>query len=222
MSESTKKVIGIVLLAFGVLWLLASLGAFTFKLVFRGWWTLIIIIPSIWAIVSNKNRQGGFIALGIGLILFLLAQFLSWADFFRFTLAILMVLTGISILMSHSPNLTFGRKSQAAYGKRDFDILIGRHYYNFNNEQIDHINCKLAFGILTLDLRNAHIDQDITIECDCTMASLDILLPSGVTVNQRVRMTLASTRNEHINICNLDRPQVTIKGSVTLGILGID
>ncbi|MGM9788192.1 MAG: hypothetical protein ACI3ZF_04720 [Candidatus Cryptobacteroides sp.] len=223
MSESTKKVIGIILLFIGAFWIISSISSFAFNLLFRGWWTLFIIIPSICAIVRKQNRQLGFIGLGIGFILFILAQFgFSWGDFFRFSLAILMIIGGISILLSHSPKLHIHNNSEAANGNRLIDISFSRRYFHFNSETMNDIKCKVVFGILTLDLRNAYIDKDITIDCDCTLGSVEILLPSQVIVNQKAHMVLASTKNEHINVCNLSRPQVTVSGSVTLGLLSID
>ena len=223
MSESSKKVIGFILLFIGAFWIISSISTFAFRLLFRGWWTLLIIIPSIWAIVSKTNRQAGFIGLGIGLILFILAQFgLSWGDLFRFSLAILMILGGASILLSHSQKLHIPNRAEAANGRRQIDISLSRRYYHFNSEIIDDIKCRVVFGILTLDLRNAHIDKDINIDCDCTLGSIEILLPSQVIVNQKAHLVLASTKNEHINLSSLNRPQVTISGSITLGLLSID
>ena len=223
MSESSKKVIGFILLFIGAFWIISSISTFAFRLLFRGWWTLLIIIPSIWAIVSKTNRQAGFIGLGIGLILFILAQFgLSWGDLFRFSLAILMILGGASILLSHSQKLHIPNGAEAANGRRQIDISLSRRYYHFNSEIIDDIKCRVVFGILTLDLRNSHIDKDINIDCDCTLGSIEILLPSQVIVNQKAHLVLASTKNEHINLSSLNRPQVTISGSITLGLLSID
>ncbi|MGN1227001.1 MAG: hypothetical protein ACI4TL_07185, partial [Candidatus Cryptobacteroides sp.] len=163
MSESTKKVIGIILLFIGAFWIISSISSFAFRLLFKGWWTLFIIIPSIWAIVNKHDRQAGFIGLGIGLILFFFAQFgFSWGDFFRFSLAILMIIGGVSILLSHSPKLHIHNNSEAANGKRQMDITFSKRYFHFNSETLDDIKCKVVFGILTLDLRNAYIDKDIT------------------------------------------------------------
>lgn len=71
MNLTTKRVIGILLVVFGVFFLLNKLGILAFSPLFSGWWTLFLIIPAVLSMVKTGVNGGNAILLAIGVFFFL-------------------------------------------------------------------------------------------------------------------------------------------------------
>ena len=72
MKKRVQKILwGVVFLVLGVLIGLERLGVLPIDLFFNGWWTLIIIIPSLISLATEREKLGPAIGLLIGVSLFL-------------------------------------------------------------------------------------------------------------------------------------------------------
>ncbi|MGD9909009.1 MAG: DUF5668 domain-containing protein [Candidatus Izemoplasmatales bacterium] len=71
MNSNNRKVLGYVLLFFGVIFLLSRLNLFSLHLFFNGWWTLLIIIPAIVSMSKQGVTFGNIAFLILGVYLFL-------------------------------------------------------------------------------------------------------------------------------------------------------
>ena len=73
--KNTKKFLwGIVFIIIGVLIAADVLGLISFSLFFKGWWTLIVIIPCLIGLLTEKDKVGNATFLTVGLILLLREQ----------------------------------------------------------------------------------------------------------------------------------------------------
>ncbi|MDD3112911.1 MAG: DUF5668 domain-containing protein [Candidatus Izemoplasmatales bacterium] len=73
MNLNTRRVVGILLVIFGVFFLLDKLEILEFSPLFTGWWTLFLIIPAILSMGKNGVNVGNAILLAIG-VFFLLEE----------------------------------------------------------------------------------------------------------------------------------------------------
>ena len=74
MKNAKNFIVGIIFIAFGALYAANVLGLLSFNLFFPGWWTLIIILPCLIGLFTEKDKVGNAIFLVLGLILLLNAQ----------------------------------------------------------------------------------------------------------------------------------------------------
>ena len=74
MKQSLKIIIGLALIAAGVLWLLNILGVLCFSFSTRGWWALFVIVPCLFGLVNDKDKVGPCIGIGVGVLLLLAAR----------------------------------------------------------------------------------------------------------------------------------------------------
>ena len=74
MKQAFKIVLGLSLIAVGVIWILNVSGVLNFSFSLEGWWTLFIIIPCLGALIEGPDRIGACIGLSIGIILLLCAR----------------------------------------------------------------------------------------------------------------------------------------------------
>jgi uncharacterized membrane protein len=96
MRNNDKKVLGIILIVIGIVFLLNRLGVITANIFFAGWWTLLLLIPA----VISMTRQG--ITFGNGILLVVGVYFLLEANGWNlkgFFVPAMIVVFGIALLL---------------------------------------------------------------------------------------------------------------------------
>ena len=74
MKKITGIVIGILLIAYGITYILSTLGIADINISFDGWWTLFIIIPCLNGLITSREKVGYAIGLALGVMLLLASQ----------------------------------------------------------------------------------------------------------------------------------------------------
>ncbi len=74
MKNPKNFIVGIIFIVFGGLYAANVLGFLSFDLFFEGWWTLIIILPCLIGLFTEKDKFGNAIFLVLGVILLLNAR----------------------------------------------------------------------------------------------------------------------------------------------------
>ncbi len=83
MKKLAKQFLGFSIAAIGVLWILNVTGVIGFDIFFRGWWTLLIILPCTAHLIAHPN-WGSFSGIALGAILLLQAQgYIDWSVFWK-------------------------------------------------------------------------------------------------------------------------------------------
>ena len=101
MKKATGIVIGIVLILFGVVYLLSSLGIADINISFDGWWTLFIIIPCINGLISSREKIWYAIGLIIGIMLLLASQgFVSYDIIKALIVPVIAIAVGIKFIFT--------------------------------------------------------------------------------------------------------------------------
>lgn len=94
MNRSNKTFWGIVLIIVGVLFLLNRLGLIN-NILFSGWWTLFLIIPALYKMITSGVETGNVILLCVGVYFLIDAQ--GW-PYAYLVLPVALVGLGISLL----------------------------------------------------------------------------------------------------------------------------
>ena len=66
MKKISNVLWGLLFIVIGIIWILNVTEIVNINLFFRGWWTLFIIVPSIFGIVEKPKDISGYIFLLIG------------------------------------------------------------------------------------------------------------------------------------------------------------
>lgn len=93
-------IVGIILIAAGIIWGGNALGLFQITLFFKGWWTLFIIVPCAYALIKNGPDILNIIGLIIGILLFLSARNILPGGFFgKLIVPIILIVAGAGVLL---------------------------------------------------------------------------------------------------------------------------
>lgn len=95
MKENNKSIFGILLVVFGIVFLLVRLEVIPINLFFNGWWTLLLIIPALMSMTKQGVTAGNAILLAIGIYFFLDEN--GW-NFRGFFVPAILILFGLYII----------------------------------------------------------------------------------------------------------------------------
>ncbi|MBR4822688.1 MAG: hypothetical protein IKZ71_06010 [Bacteroidales bacterium] len=227
MKQSLKFLVGLALIVAGVLWILHVLGILDFEFSTRGWWTLFIIVPSIFALFTQSDKVGPCIGIGLGVLLLLAARdIIDWSMMWQLGLAVMVIGFGFQLLFfksCHSDPKIYESKNISRDGKdiRHINSCFGRQYLTFSGEKFDGAEVDTSFGSLTLDLRGAIIDNDVFIDVNVAFGGMVIIVPEGMAVRISVSSGFGGVSdNRRIKVLD-GSPLVAISGKVAFGGLEI-
>lgn len=94
MKKLSGIVIGALLVAVGVIYILGAFGIADINISLDGWWTLFIIVPCLNGVISSKDKTGNLIGLAVGVMLLLAAQ-----DVFEYDMILKLIVPVIIIAL---------------------------------------------------------------------------------------------------------------------------
>lgn len=188
MKHTVSRIVwGLILIAAGVLFGLNQLDILPFELFFDGWWTLFIIVPSVMALLFDKDKWGGIIGLLFG-VFFLLCEWdvLTFDLLWKLALPIAAVLVGLRLIFGRgSKKAEKCRKKQAEFvsadGARCVAVFSGQEA-RYDGQDFRGGEAVAVFGGVDLFAANALITEDCTLNVAAVFGGVDVYLPAGVNV----------------------------------------
>lgn len=178
---------GLLLVAIGLGFAGNVFGLWNFELFFAGWWTLFIIVPCAISMVQNGVQLWNTIGLGIGVLLFVSAQGLFNGQLLGdLIFPIIIIAIGLSIMfkdrLSKNAKLIQGISKD---GLPEYSAVFGGQDLSFPGEEFKGASLTAVFGSVSLDLRQAIINEDVYVSATAVFGGIDMMVPSNV----RVEMT---------------------------------
>lgn len=187
MKNRSGLIWGLALIAVGVIWAGNALGLFNINLFFSGWWTLFIIIPCLWGLITESEKVGNLIGLLIGILLLLSAQnVISFGLIWRIFIPAVLIIIGLNLIFKNLFNRSINeeiKKLNKNLNKDDeIAAVFSAQKLNFDKEEFKGKNLDAIFGGIDLDLRGAKIVSDIVINASAVFGGIDIIVPENVKV----------------------------------------
>jgi len=164
-------------------------GLWDFNLLFKGWWTIFIIVPCVISMVQNGVNTGNIIGLVIGALLLVEAQNIIPRNLIgKMIFPVILVLIGLSIIFKGNTIKHHNYKSKVHQTNTSGDGFINAVAIFWGsetrpaNEKVTGGTATAIFGGVDLDLSNAIIDEDIVITSTAIFGGIDIIVPSNVKV----------------------------------------
>lgn len=212
MRNKSSKFWGLVLAVVGIMFLGNNLDWWNVNLFFRGWWTLFIIIPSIYGLFDNTDKTGSSISLIVGILLLLAAQdIISYRMIWKILFPIIIIIVGLSLICKTNLKRKMRENSKeyvAVFSGVDEKI----------KEVVSDFKAISIFGSVELDLRKAKIEKDLYIEAVTVFGGIDLKLPENVKVQTSGVPIFGGVENKCLD--NKEGVVVTIHYTCVFG--GID
>jgi predicted membrane protein len=240
---NVRTVIGLLIIAAGILLLLKSMGIGSDYNV-GDFWPVILIIIGLGKILQPKEHRQlywGLVITAIG-TLFLLNN-LGYIRFWvKDLLPILIILVGIEILrcgvFKHKINLTYCIHGKGKHHfKRwkgfsdsnnvdndyvDISVILGGGDYKFTNKQLKGGSVSAILGGCDLDFRNADMEkEEMVLEASTIMGGIDLRIPTHWQVVMQGAPVLGALED---NTTKPENPakKLIIKSSVVMGAVEVN
>ena len=167
--------IGLVLLTLGVFGILDATGTLDSADTIDKWWPVAIIglgLIGMW--VERRVSLGPAIVVGIGVLL--LADQQQWTDEDLFG-PVLLILIGLVVLSGLWHRRVEGGERESRV------VMFGGTKIKDRSEHFSHADVSAIFGGATLDLREAHIDQEASVDALALFGGVDVVVPEGWRVS---------------------------------------
>ncbi|HET9249803.1 MAG TPA: LiaF domain-containing protein [Actinomycetota bacterium] len=163
--------IGLVLLTLGVFGILDATGTLNSAETVDRWWPVAIIgLGLIGMLVERRISLGPTIVVGVGFLL--LANQQEWTDQDLFG-PVLLVVIGLVILSG-----LWHRRVEAG-DRENRVVMFGGTKIKERSEHFSHADVSAIFGGATLDLREAHIDREASVDALALFGGVDVVVPEG-------------------------------------------
>ena len=157
-------------------------GLWDIRFFFNGWWTLFLIVPAFFGIIENGIRIGNTITLLVGLALLACCRgYLPWEVLYQLLVPAVMIIIGCVLVIKNLFHLG-GRKVQVPNDKRLEQLVVFSGRNIVVQDEFFGMDGDAIFGGLTIDLRQATINENISIDTMAVFGGVDILLPPNVSV----------------------------------------
>lgn len=184
MKKSTGIIWGLGLVIVGICLALRAFGA-DIQIIFPGWWTLFIIIPSLASLCRGSDVTSSFIWLMIGVALLLCANgVLNYNLIWKLLVPFVVIVIGLSILFKAilGPKMVKYNKNSLP----EYWAIFGTQNPNLDEEEFTGANVNAIFGEAILDLSEAKIKDEAVICADSIFGSTVIRIPDDIKVVSKV------------------------------------
>lgn len=187
MNNFSKILWGIVLIALGIVIGLNALNITSINLLFKGWWTLIIIIPCLINLFNTKEsgKTGDLIGVVVGVALLLAVRdIISFSLIWKLLIPIILVAIGLSMIFNETikAKVTNKVKEASKDGLESITATFASQKVNKDGEDFKGANLDSVFGGVTLDLRQANIEKEAVIKASAIFGGVEIFVPSNINL----------------------------------------
>ena len=222
MKKMLKIIVGLAMVAAGVLWILNTLNVVTLDFSLEGWWALFIIIPCLFGLVNDKNKVGPCIGLGWGVLLLLAArEVISWNMMWQIGLALMIIGLGIQMLFfkgcCHKQVCEFKTISRDGKEIRRIESSFGKQQLSFAGEKFQGADVESSFGALILDLKGAILEEDACIDLEASFGAVTIIVPEGLSVKTAITSGFGGVSDNRRIKADGSAPVLYVTGKVGFG-----
>ena len=191
--------IGLILVAVGVIYGGNALNVWDVSIFFAGWWTLFIIVPCAIDMIKRGINYGSTVGLTVGILLMLTFSGILDKDLVvKLIVPIFLIAVGISVLLGAS-NLKKKVKTIDFNGnQRDYYAIFNGQKITPVNETFGGANITTVFGSVDLDLRSCDINSDIVINTTTIFGGAKVIIPNNVNVKVSSVPILGGVSNKSI------------------------
>ena len=187
MKKTSKIIWGVVLIIGGIIFALNTLNITNIDVFFDGWWTLIIIIPHLVGLFTEREKIRNIIGIFVGVVLLLCCQgILSFSMIMKLSVPAVIVIIGVKLLFGGlfggKANEMISEMQKKGKEPRTACACFSTFEMKCDGEAFDGAELTAAFGNVKCDLRNAIIGKDCAIKVSAVFGGIDILVPENVNV----------------------------------------
>lgn len=189
---------GLLFVALGVLIMLRSFDIIDFEIFFDGWWTLFIIVPCFMGLISGSDTIGNLIGLGVGVLLLLACNdIITFELISKLIVPLILIGIGLSFIFKNTLMNINRNKAKRIDDSAKHCATFSGQKLNYKDEKFTGTSLDAIFGGIELDLRDAKLEDDATIEASAIFGGITIFIPEDVAVKVVSNSIFGGVDNKH-------------------------
>ncbi|MEG0876560.1 MAG: hypothetical protein RSF77_05435 [Oscillospiraceae bacterium] len=216
----SNVLLGLALIALGLIYGGNVLNLWSFDLSLSGWWTLFIIVPCLHSIIAYGFKSVTVVGLGVGILMLLSEQNILPDNMgYKLIFPLAVVVIGLGIIFKRSvklpPEFKNGFCSHGNGG--NYYAIFGGNRPHFDGMVFTGAASSAIFGGVELFLQNSIINENCVINCNSIFGGTEIRLPSNVRVIVQSTPIFGDTSCKFQSSTATDAPTVLIKAVSIFG-----
>ncbi|MBR5424727.1 MAG: hypothetical protein IK108_11995 [Clostridia bacterium] len=224
MKKSHGILLGLVLIALGVYWVLRVIEIIPadFTLFFDGWWTLFIIVPCVIALFSKGDKALPAIGLAVGAAMLLAEQeVITWTQLKNMILPVLVVVLGLFLLLRALITGKHGSATDPALSDNRVSAVFGNRLADLSGSDFNGGTVTAVFGTAVLDLSRAMLKPDAEIRVRAVFGSVEVRLAGNTAVRFHIVPLFGGVSDRRADKPDNNAPALHVSGTVTFGSVSV-
>ena len=196
MKSLTRIIMGLLIVAVGLSFLLTNLNILPFSVAIGDWWPVFVIVAGVIILLNDlKNYLWALLVIALGVI-FQLNQFdvIDVNPWQLFWPAVIIVV-GLSVIITRSPS----RQRVASQDREDVTAILSGSETKVQSKDFKGSRVVTVCGGAMLDLRDATIKKEATIDLFAFWGGIEIYVPAGVIVKNSTSAIMGGVENKATN-----------------------
>ncbi len=196
MKSLTRIIMGLLIVAVGLSFLLTNLNILPFSVAIGDWWPIFVIVAGVIILLNDlKNYLWALLVIALGVI-FQLNQFdvIDVNPWQLFWPAVIIVV-GLSVIITRSPSC----QRVASQDREDVTAILSGSETKVQSKDFKGSRVVTVCGGAMLDLRDATIKKEATIDLFAFWGGIEIYVPSGVIVKNSTSAIMGGVENKATN-----------------------
>lgn len=216
-------ILGVVIIAIGLVYVGDVLRLWSVDVSFPGWWTLLIIIPCALSLFTGGLNLLNCLGMFIGILFLLTEQGILQNNLgYRLVFPIIIVAIGVAVLFGRIGSRTEGNNGVFAGNNGDnYFAVIGSSVPQFTGQPFRGASSFAIFGYIELRLTGAIVKRDCMIKAFSIFGSTDIYLPENVRLVVYSMPIFGSVENGYVNSASESVPTVYVRALSIFGSIKI-
>lgn len=224
MKKVKSTMWGIVLVVLGIIWAGNALDLFDIDVFFDGWWTLFIIVPSLFGLFDDDDKKSNLIFLIIGILLLLGCQKIIDFDLvWKLIVPVIIIVIGLSLVFKNTVSKDVNKKiaelNKKIDDKNEYAAVFSSQEVKVEND-FQGANVNAVFGELKLDLSKNKFKNDIVINASSIFGSVVIYVPNDAKIIVKSNSVFGGVSNKAESSDSKTSKTIYVNGSCVFG--GVD
>ncbi len=213
MKSLTRSITGLLIVAVGLSFLLTNLNVLPFSVAIGDWWPMFVIVGGILILLNDrKNYLWALLVIALGVVFQLNQLNIIDVNPWQLFWPAVIIIVGVSIMTSHK----VPRKNIAASEREDVTAVLSGSETKVQSKDFKASRVTAVCGGVTLDLREATIKKEATIDLFSLWGGIEVYVPKNVIVKNNTSVILGGVENNTAADTDRDAPVLHVVGDVVM------
>lgn len=213
MKSLTRSITGLLIIAVGLSFLLTNLNVLPFSVAIGDWWPMFVIVGGVLILLNDrKNYLWALLVIALGIVFQLNQLNIIDVNPWQLFWPAVIIIVGVSIMTSHK----VPRKNIAASEREDVTAVLSGSETKVQSKDFKASRVTAVCGGVTLDLREATIKKEATIDLFSLWGGIEVYVPKNVIVKNNTSVILGGVENNTAADTDRDAPVLHVVGDVVM------